>query len=64
MRICERMRHGLLVFNVIDCMSATSWWTTLDALSAYSSMPLTEEDREETAFSVSQGKYQLRVTTS
>ena len=45
--------------DVMDGMSGTSYWTTLDAASAYWSMPLDEKDREKTAFSVPRGKYQF-----
>ena len=37
--------------DVIDKMHGSNYWTTLDAASAYWSMPLKEEDKEKTAFS-------------
>ena len=48
--------------DVIDKMQGTRYWTTLDAASAYWSMPLAEEDKEKTAFSVPRGKYEFTVT--
>ena len=38
------------------------YWTTLDAASAYWSMPLAEEDKEKTAFSIPNGKFEFNVT--
>ena len=38
--------------DVIDKMEGAKFWTTLDAASAYWSMPVAEEDKEKTAFSV------------
>ena len=48
--------------DVIDKMHGARFWTTLDAASAYWSMPLAEEDREKTAFSLPRGKYEFNVT--
>lgn len=48
--------------DVIDRMHGTQFWTTLDAASAYWSMPLNESDKEKTAFSVPRGKYEFNVT--
>lgn len=48
--------------DVIDRMSGTLYWTTLDAASAYWSIPLNEIDRENTAFNIPGGKYQFTVT--
>ena len=38
--------------DVLDKMNGGTFWTTLDAASAYWSMPLSEQDEEKTAFSV------------
>ena len=43
-------------------MHGSRYWTTLDAASAYWSMPLCEEDKEKTAFSVPRGKFEFNVT--
>ena len=48
--------------DVLDSMHGSKYWTTLDAASAYWSMPLREEDKEKTAFSVPRGKYEFNVT--
>ena len=48
--------------DVIDKMEDCRFWTTLDAASAYWSMPLCPEDKEKTAFSVPRGKYEFNVT--
>ena len=38
------------------------FWRTLDAASAYWSIPLTESSKEKTAFSVPRGKFEFEVT--
>ena len=43
-------------------MDGSKCWTTLDAAAAYWSMPLSESDKEKTAFSVARGKYEFNVT--
>ena len=43
-------------------MYGARYWTTLDAASAYWSMPLAEDDKEKTAFSLPRGKYECDVT--
>ena len=48
--------------DVIDQMQGAKFWTTLDAAAAYWSIPLAEEDKEKTAFSVLRGKYEFNVT--
>ena len=48
--------------DVIDQMQGAKFWTTLDAAAAYWSIPLAEEDKEKTAFSVPRGKYEFNVT--
>ena len=49
--------------DVIDRMEGAKFWSTLDATSAYWSMPLSETDKEKTAFSVSgKGKFEFDVT--
>ena len=44
-------------------MEGTKFWTTLDAASAYWAVELKEEDREKTAFSVPNGKFEFNVMT-
>ena len=48
--------------DVIDKMAGAVYWTTLDAASAYWSMPLKEVDKEKTAFSIPRGKFEFNVT--
>eukprot|EP00112_Aurelia_sp_Birch-Aquarium-sp1_P008079 Seg1885.5 transcript_id=Seg1885.5/GoldUCD/mRNA.D3Y31 product="Retrovirus-related Pol polyprotein from transposon 17.6" pseudo=true protein_id=Seg1885.5/GoldUCD/D3Y31 len=48
--------------DVIDKMAGAVYWTTLDAASAYWSMPLKAEDKEKTALSVPRGKFEFNVT--
>ena len=48
--------------DVVDKMNGTRYWTTLDAAAAYWSMPMSEQDKEKTAFSVPRGKYEFNVT--
>ena len=48
--------------DVVDKMEGSVFWTTLDAASAYWSMPLDEQDQEKTAFQVPRGKYEFNVT--
>ena len=49
--------------DVIDKMEGAKFWSTLDAASAYLSMPLSETDKEKTAFLVSgKGKFEFNVT--
>ena len=43
--------------DVIDHMHGAKYWTTLGAASAYWSIPVTETDKEKTAFSVPRGKF-------
>ena len=50
--------------NIKDCienMEGAKFWTTLDAASAYWAVNLKEEDREKTAFSVPNGKFEFNV---
>ena len=42
-------------------MTGVTYLATLDAASAYCSIPLAEKDRQKTAFSILRGKYQFRV---
>ena len=49
-----------LIKDVVDKMSM--FWTKLDAASAYWSMPLEEQDKEKTAFSLPRGKFEFNVT--
>ena len=48
--------------DVLDKMAGAKYWSTLDAASAYWSMPLHEQDKEKTAFSVPRGKFEFNVT--
>ena len=48
--------------GVIDKMESSKYWTTLDAASIYWWMPLAEEDKEKTAFSVSRENFEFNVT--
>ena len=48
--------------DVVDKMEGSNYWTTLDAASAYWSMPLSEQDKEKTAFSIPRGKFEFNVT--
>ena len=48
--------------DVIDKMGGSVYWTTLDAAAAYWSMPLAEDDKEKTAFSTRNGKFEFNVT--
>ena len=50
------------VRDVLDKMHGSIYWSTLDAASAYWSIPLREEDKEKTAFNASRGKYEFNVT--
>ena len=43
-------------------MQGAKYWTTLDAASAYWSVPLSESSKEKTAFSVRRGKFEFEVT--
>ena len=43
-------------------MGGAIYWTTLDAASAYWSLPMAEEDKEKTAFSAGHGKFEFNVT--
>ena len=43
-------------------MDETCFWTTLDAASPYWSLPLDEDDKHKTAFSVPTGKYEFNIT--
>ena len=44
------------VRDVLDKMHGSIYWSTLDAASAYWSIPLREEDKEKTAFNASRRK--------
>ena len=48
--------------DVLDKMHGAKYWSTLDAASAYWSMPLNETDKEKTAFSMPRGKFEFNVT--
>lgn len=47
--------------DVIDKMQNSLFWTTLDAASAYWAVPVSEPDKEKTAFSVKRGKFEFNV---
>ena len=49
--------------DVIDKMQGMKYWSTLDAASAYWSIPMADEDKEKTAFSVPRGKFEFNVMT-
>eukprot|EP00794_Sanderia_malayensis_P010230 gene10230-11279_t len=42
-------------------MAGAKYWSTLDAASAYWSIPLSEADKEKTAFAVPRGKFEFNV---
>ena len=48
--------------DIIDKMQDAKVWSTLDAAGAYWSMPLNENDKEKTSFTVPRGKYEFNVT--
>ena len=48
--------------DVIGKMGGSNFWTTLDAAAAYWATPLSEKDKEKTAFSIPRGKYEFNVT--
>ena len=50
------------ICGAFDKMHSAQFWTMLDATSAYGSMPLAEEDKAKTAFSVLRGKYEFNST--
>ena len=47
--------------HVIDKMAWSKYWSTLDAASAYWSIPLSESDKAKTAFAVPCGKLEFNV---
>ena len=49
------------ILDVIDKMSGINYWTKLDAAAAYWSVPVAEADKEKTAFSVPNGKFEFNV---
>ena len=51
-----------LIQDIVDKMEDIIFWSTLDAASAYWSIPLNDADNEKTAFSVPRGKYEFNVT--
>ena len=48
--------------DVLDKMHGAKYWSTLDAVSAYWSMPLNETEKEKTAFSMPRGKSEFNAT--
>ena len=48
--------------EIIDKTAGSLYWSTLDAASAYWSIPLAECDKEKTAFTLPRGKYEYNVT--
>ena len=51
------------ILSITSLMNGASYWSTLDAASAYWAVPLRESDKEKTAFSVKRGKYEFNVMT-
>ena len=49
------------ILDVIDKMSGINYWTKLDATAAYWSVPVAEIEKEKTAFSVPNGKFEFNV---
>ena len=47
--------------DVIDKVVGAQYWSTLDAASANWSIPLVESDKEKTAYSVPNGKFEFNV---
>ena len=50
--------------DIIDKTSGSMYWTILDAASAYWSVPLSEEDKEKTAFTTPSGNSNLTLHPS
>ena len=51
----------LHIRDVLDQMHVAKFWSTLDAAAAYWSIPLAEDDKTKTAFSVPRGKFEFNV---
>ena len=47
--------------DVIDRMNNSTYWGTLNVASAYWAIPLREQYKEKTAFSVRRGKFEFNV---
>ena len=61
--VTKKDTYPLPHIHFIDKMEGAKFWSTLDAASAYWSMPLSETDKEKTAFSVpGKGKFEFNVT--
>ena len=48
-------------YSCFDELGKAFYFTSLDLASAYWSIPLAEQDKEKTAFTVRSGKYELTV---
>lgn len=47
--------------DALDCLAGSNFFSTLDLKSGYFQCPLSEEDREKTAFSTPDGLFEFRV---
>ena len=47
--------------SCFDALSGAHYFTSLDLLSAYWSVPLSDEDKEKTAFTLRSGKFEFNV---
>ena len=48
-------------YSCFEKLHASFYFTSLDLVSAYWSIPMTEEDKEKTAFTLRSGKYEFNV---
>ena len=48
--------------DIIDKTAGSIYWSTLDAASVYWSMPLEECDKQKSAFTIPNGKFEFNVT--
>jgi transposase InsO family protein len=49
------------IHDVVDRMAGSTMFSTLDGASAYWAVPLTEDSKQKTAFSVPRGQFELEV---
>ena len=47
--------------DILDTVAGSRWFTTLDLLSGYWQVEVDEQDREKTAFCISEGLFEFRV---